>query len=65
MSTIAARRAAEERLRLGEAASGIATFEYDVNAGKWNWSSQAACLFSGLQTAVSNAWAVGRDRFSG
>lgn len=38
-------RHSEERLRLSEAASGIATFEYDTRMGKWNWSSEAARLF--------------------
>ncbi len=35
-------RASEERLRLGETAGGIATFELDLTTGKWNWSAQAA-----------------------
>jgi PAS domain S-box-containing protein len=43
-------RASEERLRLGEAASGIATFDLDPATGNWNWSPQAALLF-GLDTA--------------
>jgi PAS domain S-box-containing protein len=38
-------RASEERLRLGETAGGIATFELDLSTGKWNWSSQAAVVF--------------------
>ena len=38
-------RDSEERLRLGEAASGIATFQYDLNTGAWDWSNQAARLF--------------------
>ncbi len=38
-------RYSEERLRLGEAASGVATFEFDRRTGNWNWSSQAARLF--------------------
>ena len=35
-------RASEERLRLGEIAGGIATFEYDYNRRAWSWSAQAA-----------------------
>ena len=38
-------RASEERLRLGEAAGGIATFELDLTTGNWNWSAQAAAVF--------------------
>jgi len=38
-------RASEERLRLGETAGGIATFELDLTTGKWNWSDQAASVF--------------------
>jgi PAS domain S-box-containing protein len=38
-------RASEERLRLGEAAGGIATFEFDLNARKWDWSPRAVSLF--------------------
>ena len=38
-------RASEERLRLGEIAGGIATFEYDYASGGWNWSAQAAAIF--------------------
>src|SRR5579863_5818682 len=38
-------RASEERLRLGEIAGGIATFEYDYASGAWNWSAQAAAIF--------------------
>ena len=38
-------RASEERLRLGEAAGGIATFELDLDARQWNWTTQAASLF--------------------
>jgi PAS domain-containing protein len=45
-------RASEERLRLGEAASGIATFDLDPANGDWNWSPQAALLF-GFDTASS------------
>jgi hypothetical protein len=48
VDNLTARRASEERLRLGEAASGIATFAYEVSTGKWNWSPQAACLFAGI-----------------
>ena len=38
-------RASEERLRLGEIAGAIATFEYDYASGAWNWSAQAAAIF--------------------
>src|SRR3984957_6672329 len=38
-------RASEERLRLGEIAGGIATFEFDYGSGAWNWSAQAAAIF--------------------
>ena len=38
-------RASEERLRLGEIAGGIATFEYNYASGAWNWSAQAAAIF--------------------
>ena len=58
---LVARRAAEERLRLGEAASGIATFEYDVNAGNWSWSPQAACLFLGTPDDSEQALARWED----
>src|SRR3984893_18580885 len=34
-----------ERLRLGEAASGIGTFELDLASNQWEWSPQAALLF--------------------
>jgi hypothetical protein len=37
--------ASEERLRLGEIAGGIATFEYDNASSAWNWSAQAAPIF--------------------
>jgi PAS domain S-box-containing protein len=39
-------RASEERLRLGETAGGIATFDLDLSTGKWNWSTQAASLLA-------------------
>ena len=38
-------RASEERLRLGEAASGIATFEFTFDRKAWDWSAQAATIF--------------------
>jgi PAS domain-containing protein len=37
-------RASEERLRLVEAASGIATFELDLDSWRWDWSAQAASI---------------------
>jgi PAS domain S-box-containing protein len=48
-------RVSEERLRLGEATSGIATFDLDLRSGNWNWSSQATALF-GLDAAALNNW---------
>jgi PAS domain S-box-containing protein len=46
-------RKSEERLRLGEAAIGMATFEFDRRSGAWNWSSQARLLL-GLDDAASS-----------
>ena len=37
--------ASEEQLRLGEAAGGIATFEFDLGERTWDWSPRAATLF--------------------
>jgi hypothetical protein len=37
--------AAEERLRLGETASGFATFGLNLNTGNWDWSPEATELF--------------------
>jgi PAS domain S-box-containing protein len=37
--------ASEERLRLEEAASGMATFELNFEAGVWDWSPEATVLF--------------------
>ena len=48
-------RASEERLRLGEIAGGIATFEYDYDSGAWNWSAQAAAIF-GLDKQKLDHW---------
>ena len=48
-------RASEERLRLGEIAGGIATFEYEYADGKWNWSAQAAAIF-GLDRQKLDHW---------
>src|ERR1700730_15133187 len=48
-------RASEERLRLGEIAGGIATFEYDYASGEWNWSAQAAAIF-GLDKQKLDHW---------
>jgi PAS domain S-box-containing protein len=47
--------ASEERLRLGEIAGGIATFEYNYASGGWNWSSQAAAIF-GLEKRKLDRW---------
>lgn len=38
-------RTSQERLRHGEAASGIATFEVNADTKSWDWSPQAAKLF--------------------
>jgi len=38
-------RDSAERLRLAEAASGIGTFEVDLDTGLWQWSPQVARLF--------------------
>jgi PAS domain S-box-containing protein len=48
-------RASEERLRLGEIAGGIATFEYDYASSRWNWSAQAAAIF-GLDEQKLDQW---------
>ena len=48
-------RASEERLRLGEIAGGIATFEYDYASHAWNWSAQAAAIF-GLGEEKLDHW---------
>ena len=48
-------RASEERLRLGEIAGGIATFEYEYDSGAWNWSAQAAAIF-GLDREKLDQW---------
>jgi PAS domain S-box-containing protein len=48
-------RASEERLRLGEIAGGIATFEYEYISGAWNWSAQAAAIF-GLDKDELDHW---------
>jgi len=38
-------RASEERLRLAEAAGGVATFELDLALNDWEWTPQIATLF--------------------
>jgi PAS domain S-box-containing protein len=38
-------RAAEDRLRVAEAASGFGTFEIDLDSRDWIWSRQVALLF--------------------
>jgi PAS domain S-box-containing protein len=48
-------RASEERLRLGEIAGGIATFEFDYASGAWNWSAQATAIF-GLADQRLDHW---------
>ena len=48
-------RASEERLRLGEIAGGIATFEYEYADATWNWSAQAAAIF-GLESQKLDHW---------
>jgi PAS domain S-box-containing protein len=48
-------RASEERLRRGEIAGGIATFEYDYNRGTWGWSAQAAPIL-GVEGETAVGW---------
>jgi PAS domain S-box-containing protein len=48
-------RASEERLRLGEIAAGIATFEYDYNRRTWSWSAQAAPIL-GVDGETALGW---------
>jgi PAS domain S-box-containing protein len=48
-------RASEDRLRLGEIAGRIATFEFDYARSSWNWSPQAAAIF-GLDEQKLAAW---------
>ena len=48
-------RASEERLRLGEIAGRIATFEYEYADARWNWSVQAAAIF-GLERQELDHW---------
>ena len=51
-------RASEERLRLGEIAGGIATFEYDYGGRAWYWSAQAAPIL-GLDSGTAESWEKG------
>ena len=48
-------RASEERLRLGEIAGGIATFEYDYDRRTWSWSAQAAPIL-GIDSETAAGW---------
>jgi hypothetical protein len=48
-------RASEERLRLGEIAGGIATFEYDYDRRVWSWSEQAAPIL-GMDSKTAEGW---------
>jgi PAS domain S-box-containing protein len=48
----------EERLRLGEAASGIATFELNLETKRWSWSHQAAFLFGVEPSSAGGNWGV-------
>ncbi len=48
-------RASEERLRLGEIAGGIATFEYDYDGCVWRWSAQAAPIL-GTPSETAEGW---------
>ena len=48
-------RASEERLRLGEIAGGIATFEYDYDRRTWRWSAQAAPIL-GIDSETTAGW---------
>jgi PAS domain S-box-containing protein len=43
--TAAAPNVSEQRLRIAEAASGIATFVHNLQERRWNWSPQAFKLF--------------------
>jgi PAS domain S-box-containing protein len=54
-------RAVEERLRRGETASGIATFDMDLHTRNWDWSPQAARLF-GLPPESAAHSLAGWDR---
>ncbi|HEX3430462.1 MAG TPA: response regulator [Rhizomicrobium sp.] len=49
-------RASEQRLQLAEVASGIATFELDLETGEWNWSGQAPMIF-GVDTGNLESFA--------
>ena len=51
-------QASDERLRLGEAASGIATFELNLETKRWSWSQQAAILFGAEPTSTGEDWGV-------
>jgi len=50
--------ASEERLRLGESAGGIATFELDLDSHRWNWSSNAARVLglAGQDIETTSSW---------
>ncbi len=45
----------EERLRVVEAAGGVATFNLDLASGQWEWTPQAASMF-GRAGASSEDW---------
>ena len=45
MALEARMQAAEDRLRVAEAASGFGTFEIDLDSKDWDWSRQVAMLF--------------------
>ncbi len=46
----------EDRLRLGEAATGIGTFSLDLDNRIWDWSAQAAFLLGCGAGGSSNGW---------
>jgi PAS domain S-box-containing protein len=48
-------RASEERLWHVETASGVATFDLDLLAGRWSWGPHASSLF-GLDDAALQNW---------
>jgi PAS domain S-box-containing protein len=48
----------EERLRRGEAASGIATFEVDLETKEWSWTRQATLLFGAQPSSRLEDWGI-------
>ena len=60
--TSASKVPSEERLRLGEAASGMGTFVLDLGSGEWDWSTQVATLF-GVEPAEGGRTFAAWERF--